>query len=86
MKAHTRRYIPKPAPAARRPEAERVLADLGLVEAAGLRASVELRGFAEHDLADMLADAIERVYTIHDAAAKRLRGAVPFPAGGESHG
>jgi hypothetical protein len=76
----TRRYIPKPPPSPRPPEAARVLADLELVETAGLRASVELRGFDEHDLADMLADAIERVYTIHDAAEKRLRDAVPTGA------
>lgn len=60
----------------RPPESDRVMADLSLVEGAGLRAAVELRGFGEHDLADMLCDAIERVYTIHAAVGVRLRGAV----------
>ena len=78
----TRRYIPKPATKPRAPEAGRLLADLEIVEAAGLRASIELRGFGEPDLADMLADVIERVYTIHAAAELRLNGT----AGGEDRG
>lgn len=86
MTDHKRRYIQPPPTAPRPPEAKRLLADLETVETAGLRAAIELRGFGEHDLADMLADVIERVYTIHGAAGLRLRGAVTVSTGGEGRG
>lgn len=75
-----RRYIASTPKGLRAPKADRLLADLELVETAGLRAAIELRGFGEHHLADLLCEAIERVATIHEAAGKRLPDAV---AGGE---
>lgn len=71
----SRRYIPKPAEGLRLPSATLLRADLELVEVTALRAAVELRGFASHDLADQLCDIIEQVRAVHGAVAIRLRQA-----------
>lgn len=55
---------------------ERLLADLALMETAGLRASIELRGFGLHALADSLCAEIDHLHAVRNAAATRLRGAV----------
>lgn len=80
---HRRRYIAKAPEGLREPSLDLLLSDLELIETAGLRAAVELRGFASHDLADMLCDVIERVQTIHGAAQHRLHEAdtIPMEAG-----
>lgn len=78
---HRRRYIAKAPEGLREPSLDLLLADLALIEAAGLRAAVELRGFACGDLADELCEVIERAYTVHSVAVLRLRK--PVPIGGE---
>lgn len=81
-----RRYSHKPVTGLREPSTDLLLADLGLVEVAGLRAAVELRGFACHDLADELCEVIERAYTIHSVAVLRLHeDTIPMETAGEPH-
>lgn len=84
MKGRPRRAWKPAVPKHRAPEADRILSDLASIQCAGLRAAVELRGFAEHQLADMLCDVIERVATIQAAVNLRLSDTVEI--GGESHG
>lgn len=67
-----RSHAPKTSTLHRPPEAGRVLSDLALIQNAGLRAIAELRGFASHDLTDMLHDALGSVAAVHTAAIVRL--------------
>lgn len=77
MKGHTKDGRPRVILAAphtpRPPDINQLLSDLVLIQDTGLRAVVELRGFASHDLADMLYDALGSVAAIHTAAQVRLR-------------
>jgi hypothetical protein len=60
----------------RPPSAEQVLADLATMTVAGLRASIELRAFGLHDLADMLCDHVDGLHAVQRAAEVRLRAAI----------
>lgn len=70
----------------RRRYSQKAVTGLRVASAAGLRAAVELRGFACHDLADELCALIERAYTVHSVAVLRLREADTVPVGGECRG
>jgi hypothetical protein len=67
------RPLPKTVP--RSPSAEAVLADLALMTVAGLRASIELRAFGLHELADMLCEHVDGLHAVQRAAKVRLRRA-----------
>jgi hypothetical protein len=50
-----------------------LMSNFGAMQAAAHHAIVELRGFGEQGLADMLNDAAQQVAAIHTAAQVRLR-------------
>lgn len=52
----------------------RVMADLALMEAAGLRAAVELRGLARHDVANALCEVLEQLRPIQARAVELMHG------------
>lgn len=74
-KTKRRRAAEASTPVPRPPDADQALADLRLMESAGLRAAIELRHLGMGVTADALCDLLDRIHHIRGGAAAQIREA-----------